>query len=117
MSSRSILVIVRHPPHGSSWVREGLETALVGAALGQPPTILFSGDGVLALLADQQRGALGQKGSAAMLEGLFLYDIEPLWYDRQSLDARGVDIEGLMPGCQQACIADMIARHDVVMSF
>lgn len=117
MSSKSILVIVRHPPHGSSWVREGLETALVGAALGQPPTILFSGDGVLALLANQQRGALGQKGSAAMLEGLSLYDVEPLWYDQLSLEARGLDVSQLMPGCQQACIADMIARHDVVMSF
>ncbi len=117
MTSRSILVIVRHAPHGSSWVREGLETALVGAALGQPPTLLFSGDGVLALLAHQQRGALGQKGSAAMLEGMSLYDIEPLWYDQHSLEARGLDISQLMPGCQQSCIADMIARHDVVMSF
>ncbi|MFC0338661.1 tRNA 2-thiouridine synthesizing protein C [Kushneria avicenniae] len=117
MSSKSILVIVRHPPHGSSWVREGLETALVGAALGQPPTLLFSGDGVLALLAGQQRGALGQKGSAAMLEGLSLYDIEPLWYDRYSLEARGLTLDQLMSGCQPADIAGMIARHDVVMSF
>ncbi|ART61705.1 DsrE family protein [Kushneria marisflavi] len=117
MESKSILVIVRHPPHGSSWVREGLETALVGAALGQPPTLLFSGDGVLALLAQQQRGALGQKGSAAMLEGLSLYDIEPLWYDQYSFESRGIDVEQLIPGCQQGCIAEMIARHDVVMSF
>ncbi|ARS53947.1 sulfurtransferase complex subunit TusC [Kushneria konosiri] len=117
MESKSILVVVRHPPHGSSWVREGLETALVGAALGQPPNLLFSGDGILALLAHQQRGALGQKGSAAMLEGLSLYDIEPLWYDRHSLEARGLDASQLIPGCQQASTADMIARHDVVMSF
>ncbi|WP_457808074.1 DsrE family protein [Kushneria sp. EE4] len=117
MNAKSILVIVRHPPHGTSWVREGLETALVGAALGQPPTILFSGDGVLALLAHQQRGALDQKGSAAMLEGLSLYDIEPLWYDRASIEARAFDTERLIPGCQPARIADMIARHDVVMSF
>ncbi|WP_445621717.1 sulfurtransferase complex subunit TusC [Kushneria sp. Sum13] len=117
MDSKSILVIVRHPPHGSSWVREGLEAALVGAALGQPPTLLFSGDGVLALLAHQQRGALGQKGSAAMLEGLSLYDIEPLWYDQGSLEDRGLAVDQLMSGCQQAYIADMIAKHDVVMSF
>ena len=117
MEAKSILVIVRHPPHGSSWVREGLETALVGAALGQPPTILFSGDGVLALLADQQRGALGQKGSAAMLEGLSLYDIEPLWYDQRSLESRGLDADRLIPGCRQGCTAELIARHDVILSF
>lgn len=117
MSDKRLLIVIRHPPHGSSWVREGVEAALVGAALGRPPGIIFEGDGVLALLDGQHNGALDQKGSARMIEGLEMYDIEPLWFDRDSLDARGLSPGRLMPGCQETSLGALIREYDVVLSF
>lgn len=117
MSDKRLLVIIRHPPHGSSWVREGIEAALVGAALGKPPGIFFEGDGVLALLRDQGSGALGQKGSAGMLAGLEMYDIAPLRFDRASLDARGIDPSQLIPGCREAAFDTLLGEYDVALSF
>ena len=46
----ALLVIIRHAPHNSSWLREGLDAALVAAAFGQPVHLLFLGQGILALL-------------------------------------------------------------------
>ncbi|MFD2437450.1 hypothetical protein [Modicisalibacter luteus] len=42
-TDNSMLVVLRHAPHGSSWLREGLDVALVGAALGKKFTCSFSG--------------------------------------------------------------------------
>ncbi|MFC0268364.1 DsrE family protein [Kushneria aurantia] len=117
MSDRSMLVLIRQPPHGSSRLREGIEAALVGAALGTPPTVLFSGDGVLALLRNQHAGALEQKGTAGMIAGMTMYDIEPLYYDAVSLTERGLTPERLVEGCEAADSAVLIDRHDVVLSF
>ncbi|WP_372613521.1 DsrE family protein, partial [Halomonas sp.] len=75
---RDLLVILRRGPHGSSRLREGLDTALVAAAFGRTVTLLFMGEGVTALVAGQKAGPLGQKGTAATLEMLEMYDIDRL---------------------------------------
>lgn len=90
-----ILVVLRHAPHESSWLREGLDIALVAAALGQGVTLLFLGDGVEALRAGQQAGPLGQKGSHATLDMLSMYDIEDIRVDAHSLTARGLTVAEL----------------------
>src|SRR5690554_8205650 len=83
--SGDLLVILRHPPHGSSWLREGLDVALVAAAFGQAVSLLFQGEGVLALLKGQQAGPLGQKGTAATLDMLAMYEIQSLYVDGAAL--------------------------------
>ena len=85
-----LLVMLRHGPHGSSWLREGLEAAMVAAAFGREVGLLFTGDGVMALLEGQQVGALGQKGSDNLLAALEMYDVERCYVDAAALRARGL---------------------------
>lgn len=115
-----LLVLLRHAPHGSSWVREGLDAALVAAAFGQRVSLLFLGDGVMALLDGQQAGPLGQKGTQATIEMLEMYDIERLLVEQHALSERGIDSEDLAVTIQPVgkdAIAGIMARHRLVLNF
>lgn len=115
-----LLVILRHAPHGSSWLREGLDAALVAAAFGRRVSLLFMGEGVTALIEGQQAGALGQKGTAPTLEMLEMYDIETLWVEAEALERLGVTPAELMlaprPLSAEA-IASAVEAHPLVLTF
>ncbi|RAR60382.1 tRNA 2-thiouridine synthesizing protein C [Onishia taeanensis] len=115
-----LLVILRHSPHGSSWLREGLDTALVAAAFGQRVSLLFSGDGVLALLTGQQAGALGQKGTHGVIDMLAMYDIETLLVDARALTSRGLGTDDLMlpvSVVEGDALPTLLGRHRLVLNF
>lgn len=118
--SAELLVILRHAPHGSSWLKEGLDVALVAAAFDRRVTLLFMGEGVTALLEGQQAGPLGQKGTAATLEMLEMYDIDSLVVEKRSLDALGLSGDQLMLPTREvteAGIAALVASHALVLNF
>ncbi|QOR38842.1 sulfurtransferase complex subunit TusC [Billgrantia diversa] len=118
--SGDLLVILRHAPHGSSWLREGLDAALVAAAFGQSVTLLFQGDGVLALARGQQSGPLGQKGTAATLDMLEMYDIDSLHFDLEALERFGLtqqDLQLPAAGVDAGSIPRLIAGHRLVLTF
>ncbi|MAX32184.1 MAG: sulfurtransferase complex subunit TusC [Halomonadaceae bacterium] len=115
-----LLVILRHAPHGSSWLREGLDAALVAAAFGQRVSLLFSGDGVLALMPHQQAGALGQKGTHGVIDMLAMYDIETLLVDAHALTSRGLSAEDLMLPVSLVegdALPKLLDRHPLVLNF
>lgn len=78
---KTLLVIVRQPPYGSSLARASLDTALAAAALELPVSLLFMGDGVLQLLPDQHSESIGVKNIGRLLGSLPLYDIESVYID------------------------------------
>lgn len=115
-----LLVVLRHVPQGSSWLREGLDAALVAAAFGQKVSLLFQGDGVAALVKGQGPGALGQKGTSATLDMLAMYDIESIYVDDSARATLGLAEEDLMLAWQKAdsaAIAGLIAGHGLVLTF
>lgn len=115
-----LLVILRHAPHGSSWLREGLDAALVSAAFGQAVTLLFQGDGALALVKGQQMGPLGQKGTAATLDMLAMYDIDSLYVDAEALAQFGLPHEALqLPAipADASTLQGLINSHRLVLTF
>lgn len=115
-----LLVILRHGPHGSSWLREGLDAALVAAAFGQRVTLLCLGDGVTALLAGQGSGPLGQKGTHTMLEMLPMYDIETLLVEADALRERGLSADDLLLPVQTVAgeaLAALCGTHRLVLNF
>ncbi|RTR05000.1 sulfurtransferase complex subunit TusC [Halomonas nitroreducens] len=115
-----LLVILRHGPHGTSWLREGLDAALVAAAFGRRVSLLFMGEGVSALVTGQQAGPLGQKGTAPTLEMLAMYDIETLWVEDEALSSLGLAEGDLMlptrPLAAEA-IERAVAAHPLVLTF
>ncbi|WP_134017919.1 sulfurtransferase complex subunit TusC [Modicisalibacter xianhensis] len=116
----AMLVMLRHSPHGSSWLREGLDVALVGAALGRKVHLLFLGDGVQALIAGQTSGPLGQKGTHPTLDMLEMYDIDALLVDGESLAQRGLTIDDLqlpVSLVDAASLPRILAEHSPIYSF
>lgn len=115
-----LLVILRHGPHGSSWLREGLDAALVAAAFGRRVSLLFMGEGVTALLTGQQVGPLGQKGTATTLEMLEMYDIETLLVEEQGLACLGLSSDDLMLEVEclsPTALARVLCGHRLVLTF
>lgn len=115
-----VLVVLRHSPQGTSWLREGLDCALVAAAFGQRVSLMFLGDSVLALLPNQAAGPLGQKGTQGMLEMLPFYDIDTLLVDEQALAMRGLVDQALLLPVQlvdQPALAEAFHQHRLVLNF
>ncbi|QEA40019.1 sulfurtransferase complex subunit TusC [Pistricoccus aurantiacus] len=115
-----VLVVLRHAPQGTSWLREGLDSALVAAAFGQRVSLLFLGDGVLALLPNQTNGPLNQKGTQGLVEMLPLYDIDNVLVDKEALARRGLDEQTLLlpvRGIDSPAIATIFHRHRLVLNF
>ena len=93
-SDKTLLVIIRHSPYGSSLARSGLDTALAMAAFGQPVALLFLGDGVLQLLPAQDSKAIGRRNVGKLLASLPLYDIESVFVDAESAHRYRIDPDG-----------------------
>jgi len=115
-----LLVILRHAPHGSSWLKEGLDVALVAAAFDRRVTLLFMGEGITALLEGQQAGPLGQKGTAPTLAMLEMYDIDSLLVEKRGMESLGLSDEQFMlpvQGVDADRIAELLASHALVLNF
>lgn len=120
VADTQVLVILRHAPHGSSLLREGLDAALVAAAFGRKVSLVFMGEGVMALCRDQGTGPLGQKGTATTLEMLELYDINRLWVESKAMTSMGLSEADLMLPITQLSaksLAAMIAAAPLVLTF
>ena len=118
--SGDLLVILRHGPHGTSYLKEGLDTALVGAAFGRRVSLLFMASGVAALVPGQGVGPLGQKGTQPTLAMLEMYDIDRLFVDGAGLAELGVAPETLTPDAtviEGDAIAALMAEHALVLTF
>ena len=91
-SRKRLLLLIRHSPYGSSLARASLDVALAAAAFDQPVSLLFTGDGVLQLLPDQDSEALGIKNPGRLLASLPLYDIEQVYVDAGAAARYQVDL-------------------------
>lgn len=96
--SEDLMVIIRHAPHNSNWLREGLDAALVAAAFGQSVRLLFMGQGALALCKEQQAGAPGQKATLPTIDMLEMYEIDQLNVPDQTLEELNIPLASLVNG-------------------
>jgi tRNA 2-thiouridine synthesizing protein C len=120
MSERTVLLVSRRAPYGSSLARAALDTALAGAAFDRAPTLLFLGDGVLQLLPGQDAQALGTRTHGRVLDSLPLYDVETLYVDAAALARHGLSAGDLPAGAEvvdEAAIRALMAAHDHILGF
>ena len=89
------LFIHHRAPHSGSHTQESLDALLVLAAFGQNPSLLFQGDGVWQLLGKQQATAFGYPSLSAQLQSLPLYEVENIYVEAESLQARQLTAEQL----------------------
>ena len=92
---KQFLIITQSAPYGSSRAKEATDLALATALFDQQVAMLFMGDGVYQLLANQNPQAIEQKNLGAMQQALPLYDVEELYVCAESLQARGLSADDL----------------------
>ncbi|KUJ87365.1 MAG: tRNA 2-thiouridine synthesizing protein C [Halomonas sp. 54_146] len=119
-ASDALLVVIRHAPHSSNVLREGLDAALVAAAFGKPVHLLFMGQGVMALLKEQGSGAPGQKATLPTIDMLEMYDIDKLMVPEETLQAMHISPDQLVEGITLVASEDLpslFQQHAQILNF
>ena len=117
---KKFMFVNRKAPYGTVYALESLEVVLISAAFDQDVTLVFTDDGVLQLKKGQSTDAIGMKNFSPTYRALEGYDVEKLFVDKESLDARGLTEDDLLVDVQvvsKAELADLMDEQEVVMSF
>lgn len=91
-----LLVLVDQRPLSGDAVRERVDLVIMALALDLPLNLVFVGDGVWQLLADQAPQTLDLHDATAAWRSLDLYGLEQVWVDGDALRARGLTTSQLM---------------------
>jgi tRNA 2-thiouridine synthesizing protein C len=119
---KKFLYLNRKAPHGTIYALESLEVVLIGAAFEQDVSLVFQDDGVFQIMKGQDTAGIETKNFSATYRALEMYDVEQLYVEKESLDARGLTVDDLveMEGLEvktAAEISDMMEDSEVVLSF
>ena len=115
---KNALFIQHHAPYQGYQAQETLDALLVMAAFGQNPSVLFQGDGVWQLVANQQPKHIGRASIVAQLQALSLYDVERVYVDTFSLQQRGLTLADITIDAQAITaqeLAHFIHQHDMII--
>ena len=118
--TKNILIIQRTAPYGSSLAREGIDYVLTSAAYDQNISLLFLGDGVFQLLANQNSKDIQLKNQLSALEVLPLYDVENLYVTEEDLKERNLQAENLglkVNVISRASVHPLLSKQDHVVGF
>lgn len=112
--------INRKAPYGTIYALESLEVVLISAAFDQDVSLVFADDGVYQLKKGQGTKAVGMKNFSPTYRALEGYDIEKLYVEKESMEARGLTADDLIVDVEVLAAAEMAAlleEQDVVLSF
>ena len=109
----------RRAPYGTIYALECLEVVLIAAAFDQDVSVVFVDDGVCQLIKNQDTTAIGMKNFSNTYRALDDYDVEKIYVEQESLDARGLTTEDLIIPVEVVAadnLRDIMAEQDVVIS-
>jgi tRNA 2-thiouridine synthesizing protein C len=107
---KKFMYVNRRAPHGTIYAQESLEVVLVGAAFDQDVSVVFIDDGV----------AIGTKNFSKTFRALEMYDVEKLYVEKESMQARGMTEDDLNVPVEVKTseeIGRLMEEQDVVLSF
>src|SRR5574341_2661957 len=117
---KKFMFVNRKAPYGTIYALEGLEVVLISAAFDQDVSLAFLDDGVYQLMKGQHTKAIDVKNFSPTYRALEGYDIEKLFVERESLEARGLSEENLIVPVEVLSREEMgklMEEQDVVISF
>jgi tRNA 2-thiouridine synthesizing protein C len=117
---KKFMFVNRTAPYGTVYALESLEVVLITAAFDQQVSLVFVDDGVWQLKKGQQTKGIETKNFSPTYRALEDYDVEKLYVERESLDARGLAEEDLIVAVTvlpAAELGKLMAEQDVVLSF
>ena len=117
---KKFMFVNRKAPYGTIYALESLEVVLITAAFDQDVSLVFLDDGVFQLKKSQQTKGIEIKNFSPTYRALDGYDVEKLYVEKESLDARGLTEDDLLVDVTVLGSAEMGAlmeEQDVVLSF
>lgn len=117
---KKFMFVNRKAPHGTIYALESLEVVLITAAFDQDVSLVFVDDGVFQLKKGQQTKGIETKNFSTTYRALEGYDIEKLYVEKESMEARGLTEDDLLVDVTVLSSKEMGAlmdQQDVVLSF
>ncbi len=117
---KKFMFVNRKAPYGTIYALEGLEVVLISAAFDQDVSLAFLDDGVYQLVKGQQTKGLEVKNFSPTYRALEGYDVEKLYVERESLEARGLREDQLLVPVQVVSaqeMAQLMEQQDVIIGF
>ena len=117
---KKFMFVNRKAPYGTIYALESLEVVLISAAFDQDVSLAFLDDGVYQLKKGQQTKGIETKNFSPTYRALDGYDIEKLYVEQESLEARGLTEDDLLVDVTvlpKAEMGKLMEEMDVVLSF
>ncbi|PHS70857.1 MAG: sulfurtransferase complex subunit TusC [Cycloclasticus sp.] len=117
---KTIFFVIDKPIHGNVCSQEFLDIALMAAAFDLHVIVLFEGDGVNALLKNQQPETLGLKQVSPVLSALSIYDINEVLVEKESMELWRLSPEQFVipvTSVPRVELSQQLNSADVVFSF
>ena len=113
------MFVNRKAPYGTVYALESLEVVLISAAFDQEVSLVFVDDGVYQLKKGQQTNGIETKNFSPTYRALDGYDVEKLYVERASLEARGLTEDDLIVGVSVLTAGELgklMDEQDVILS-
>ncbi len=116
---KKFMFINRKAPYGSIYGHEMQETMLISAAFEQDVSVVFMDDGVFLIKKGHDTDAINIKNFSPTYRALEGYDIEKLYVEKESLNARGLSEEDLLVPVEvlsSAQLGNLMETQDIIIS-
>lgn len=116
---KRFMFVNRKAPYGTVYALESLETVLISAAFDQDVSVVFVDDGVYQLKKGQDTTGINMKNFSPTFRALEGYDVEKLYVEKESLEARGLSEDDLVVDVEilnSEELSKIMAAQDVVIS-
>ncbi len=116
---KKFMYVNRRAPYGTIFALECLEVVLISAAFEQDVSLAFLDDGVFQLKKNQDTTGIGMKNFSNTYRALDDYEVEKIYVEKESLEARGLTSDDLIIPVEVLSseeMREMMAQQDVVIS-
>ena len=117
---KKFMFLNRKAPYGTVYALESLEVVLIAATFDQDVSVVFMDDGIFEIAKGQNTKAIEMKNFSPTYRALDGYDVEKLYVERESMEARGfTDADFVVPVevLSATELGQLMAEQDVVLSF
>src|SRR5487761_2463066 len=117
---KKFMYVNRKAPYGTIYALESLEVVLITAAFDQDVSLAFLDDGAYQLKKGQQTEGIETKNFSPAYRALEDYDIEKLYVEKESLEARGLTEDDMLVDVMvldRVALGALMDQQDVVLSF
>jgi tRNA 2-thiouridine synthesizing protein C len=116
---KKFMFVNRKAPYGTIYALEILEAVLVSAAFDQDVSVVFADDGVYQIKKGQDTQGIAMKNFSPTFRALEGYDVEKLYVERESMEARGLTADDFVVPVEVLSSAELsvlMDEQDVVIS-